>query len=448
MGVKAAAQNLADVAAMGATATALLVGIATPGDLPVEWALDLMRGLAAECARAGAAVAGGDVTGAATLTLGVTALGSLGGAAPVTRGGARPGDILAVAGRLGWSAAGLALLAAGAAAADPELTAAHLRPQPPYHAGPEAARLGATSMIDISDGLIQDLGHVAAASGVSIDIDPGRPARHRAAARRGAPAGRRLAGLGAGGRRGSRAGGHVPGRDPAARGLGAPGRGPGLRGCWWAPRRAAGRAAGIIFPARRRNYRPGGPQKVRLEWLICRQLDINPLMPSHRRGNIPKHRARRPDENSGRHGRLNAAPPAKRIGPESSPDPDDSGAGPVRPGRGRVGRAPDGVAAGTRSPARSRRMRGLLVTPWFAAGAGFVIAAALSLNAPRTFLTYRPNNTPSTSKCATCVAPESVPTSKPGVQIRSVNPAVIGGTGAAARPFPFTSARSGTEASA
>jgi hypothetical protein len=82
-------------------------------------------------------------------------------------------------------------------------------------------------------------------------------------------------------------------------------------------------------------------------------------------------------------------------------------------------------------------MRGLLVTPWFAAGAGFVIAAALSLNAPRTFLTYRPNNTPSTSKCATCVAPESVPTSKPGVQIRSVNPAVIGGTGAAGPAVPI-----------
>ena len=174
VGVKAAAQNLADVAAMGATATALLIGIATPGDLPVDWALDLMRGLAAECGRAGAAIAGGDVTGSDTLMLGVTALGSLGGAPPVTRDGARPGDILAIAGRLGWSAAGLALLEAGAAAADPELTAAHLRPQPPYHAGPEAARLGATSMIDISDGLIQDLGHVAAASGVSIDVETAR----------------------------------------------------------------------------------------------------------------------------------------------------------------------------------------------------------------------------------------------------------------------------------
>jgi thiamine-monophosphate kinase len=171
VGVKAAAQNLADVAAMGATATALLIGLAAPGDLPAAWALDLMRGLAAEAGRAGAAIAGGDVTGSDTLMLGVTALGNLDGRPPVTRGGARPGDRLAVAGRLGWSAAGLALLTAGATALDEDLAQAHRRPQPPYSAGPQAARLGATSMIDISDGLIQDLGHVAAASGVAIDIE-------------------------------------------------------------------------------------------------------------------------------------------------------------------------------------------------------------------------------------------------------------------------------------
>ncbi len=99
--MKAAAQNLADVAAMGATPTALLVGLAAPGDLPAAWALDLVRGLIAECERAGAPVAGGDVTGADTVMLGITALGDLGGVAPVTRSGARPGDLLAVAG--GWA---------------------------------------------------------------------------------------------------------------------------------------------------------------------------------------------------------------------------------------------------------------------------------------------------------------------------------------------------------
>jgi thiamine-monophosphate kinase len=182
VGVKAAAQNLADIAAMGAVPTGLLVGLATPGDLPVAWALDLMRGLVAESARAGASVAGGDVTGSDSLVLAVTALGDLAGRAPVTRAGARPGDLLAVAGTVGWSAAGLALLAAGctgtAGTADSAgelaaLVSAHRRPQPPYPAGPQAALLGATSMIDISDGLVQDLGHIAAASGVCIDIDTG-----------------------------------------------------------------------------------------------------------------------------------------------------------------------------------------------------------------------------------------------------------------------------------
>jgi thiamine-monophosphate kinase len=173
IGGKAAARSLADIAAMGATPIALLVGLAAPRDLPVVWAEDLATGLAQECARAGAGVAGGDISEAASITLAVTALGDLAGGAPVTRAGARPGDLVAVAGSLGRSAAGLALLAAGL----PEpasLLAAHRWPRPPYDAGPEAARLGATSMIDISDGLGQDLGHVAAASGVLIDIDSAR----------------------------------------------------------------------------------------------------------------------------------------------------------------------------------------------------------------------------------------------------------------------------------
>lgn len=169
IGCKAAAQNLADVAAMGATPTALLVGFATPGDLPVAWAQDLIRGLVAECSRAGAFLAGGDVSSADKITLAITALGDLAAREPVTRAGALPGDQLALAGRLGHSAAGLALLEAGLTEPG-ALVACHRRPRPPYAAGPEAAALGATSMIDISDGLLGDLGHVARASGVRIDV--------------------------------------------------------------------------------------------------------------------------------------------------------------------------------------------------------------------------------------------------------------------------------------
>ena len=205
IGAKAAAQNLADIAAMGAAPTALLVGFAAPGDLAVAWAVDLVRGLAAECERAGASVAGGDVSSADSVMLAITALGDLAGREPVTRGGARPGDVLAIAGQLGRSAAGLALLEAGlggqpgrAAGSRPgrgpgtpgRVRARRSPGQPPAAAAavrrrPEAAVLGATSMIDISDGLAADLGHVAAASGVLIDIDaaalPGDPALRAAA---------------------------------------------------------------------------------------------------------------------------------------------------------------------------------------------------------------------------------------------------------------------------
>ena len=168
VGHKAAARSLADVAAMGAVPTALLVALAVPGDLPVSWARELAAGLAAECARAGASVAGGDTARASSVLLAVTGLGDLAGRAPVLRSGAAPGDVVAVAGALGPAAAGLALLSAGLR--EGRLVAAHLRPAPPYDAGPQAADLGATAMIDVSDGLLADLGHIADASGVLIDV--------------------------------------------------------------------------------------------------------------------------------------------------------------------------------------------------------------------------------------------------------------------------------------
>lgn len=176
VGVKAAAENLADVAAMGAVPTALLVGIATPGDVPADWVLDMTRGMVSECDRAGASLVGGDISSADAIMLGVTAFGDLRGHQPVTRGGARPGDLVTFCGRLGWSAAGLALLRAGRSAdtlpADlAELISAHRRPRPVYAAGPQAGAAGATSMIDVSDGLVADLGHICDASGVSIDVD-------------------------------------------------------------------------------------------------------------------------------------------------------------------------------------------------------------------------------------------------------------------------------------
>ena len=170
VGVRAAGANLADVAAMGAVPTALLVGLAVPLDLSAQWVLELADGIGEEAARAGAAVVGGDLVRGEVVTISVTALGTLEGRDPVTRSGARPGDLVAVAGRLGWSAAGFAVLSRGFRSPR-TLVDAHRRPQPPYDEGPRAAGLGATAMVDVSDGLVSDLGHVARASGVAIRLE-------------------------------------------------------------------------------------------------------------------------------------------------------------------------------------------------------------------------------------------------------------------------------------
>jgi thiamine-monophosphate kinase len=174
IGHKAAAANLADIAAMGGTATALLVGLACPSDTQTTWLEGVAAGLAEECAPLGAAVVGGDLVASApdsaAVVLSVTALGDLGGRPPVLRSGARPGDVVALAGRLGWSACGLAVLRRGFTSPIAAV-AAHRRPTPPYAAGPAAAEAGASSMCDVSDGLLADVGHLAADSRVTVDLD-------------------------------------------------------------------------------------------------------------------------------------------------------------------------------------------------------------------------------------------------------------------------------------
>ncbi|GGM19992.1 thiamine-phosphate kinase [Dactylosporangium sucinum] len=169
VGHRAAAANLADIAAMGARPTALLVALCAPANLQISWAEELADGLAAEAGKTGAVVVGGDTSASPTLTISVTALGDLGGESPVLRSGAQPGDVVAVAGRIGHAAAGYTILSRGFRS--PKLLVeAFRRPEVPYHLGPVAARLGATAMIDVSDGLLADLGHIAAASGVGIDV--------------------------------------------------------------------------------------------------------------------------------------------------------------------------------------------------------------------------------------------------------------------------------------
>jgi thiamine-monophosphate kinase len=169
VGRKAAASNLSDINAMGGTATAITVGLGVPGDLEVAWVLQFADGLAAECALVGAEVAGGDITAADSIVIGVTAVGSA--ARPIRRDTAAAGDIVAVAGELGLAGAGFAALSRGFRSPRVAVDACRA-PHPPYAAGPAAAAAGATAMVDLSDGLLSDLGHVARGSGIVIDLDP------------------------------------------------------------------------------------------------------------------------------------------------------------------------------------------------------------------------------------------------------------------------------------
>jgi len=153
IGRKAAAQNLADIFAMGARPTALLVGLALPPETPVAWVMGLADGLSAEAAEVGVTVVGGDIVRSSSVVISVTALGELGTAKAILRSGAKPGNVLAIAGRLGFAQAGLLMLSSGFSSPQ-VLIAAHRAPEPPYDLAKLATH--ATSMIDISDGLVSD----------------------------------------------------------------------------------------------------------------------------------------------------------------------------------------------------------------------------------------------------------------------------------------------------
>lgn len=168
VGHRAAAQNISDINAMGGRATSLTIGLAAPADLEAQWALDFAQGFADECALVGASVVGGDLTRGDQVVVAVTVMGAC-TVAPVVRSGAAPGDVLALAGRQGWAAGGLAVLGRGFRSPR-VLVEAYRRPQPPYDAGPAAADAGATAMIDVSDGLLAEAGHLATASGVAVDV--------------------------------------------------------------------------------------------------------------------------------------------------------------------------------------------------------------------------------------------------------------------------------------
>lgn len=169
IGCKAAAENLADIVAMGAGATGLVVALALTPDTEVAWVDGFLDGLLAEAARAGARLLGGDIVASDSITIGVTAFGDLGGRRPVLRSSARPGDVVAVCGSLGCAAAGLAVLSRGFRSPR-ALVDAHRRPRLDYTAGIRANDAGVHAMMDVSDGLLLDARRMARASGVDVDI--------------------------------------------------------------------------------------------------------------------------------------------------------------------------------------------------------------------------------------------------------------------------------------
>ncbi len=177
LGWKAVASNIADVAAMGAVPTALVVALSVPGTTPVTWLEHFADGLKAACLALAPAcgVVGGDLAASEQVMISVAAHGSLEGREPVLRSGAQVGDIVAVAGTLGRAAAGLALLESSnrdAISAYDDLVNIQRRPNPPIQAGVAAATAGATAMLDLSDGLARDAARIAKASSVTIQIDP------------------------------------------------------------------------------------------------------------------------------------------------------------------------------------------------------------------------------------------------------------------------------------
>lgn len=170
IGHRCVAAGLADIEAMGAVPTAIVIALSMPKQTEVSWVDRFVEGVTEECARAHVSLVGGDLSTASAISIAVTALGETRGRSVIGRNGARAGDVVAYKGRLGWAAAGLAVLSRGFRSPR-ALVAAYQQPLVAYGAGIEAAQNGASSLIDISDGLVADLGHVARASSVIVDLD-------------------------------------------------------------------------------------------------------------------------------------------------------------------------------------------------------------------------------------------------------------------------------------
>lgn len=175
---KAVASAISDLAAMGVGTgdTEILVALGAPRGTPAAYLEGLADGVADAAREFGAGLVGGDVVSAPAVFLSVTVIAHVGAGRLVPRSGARPGDVVAVTGPVGGAAAGLALLEGLEVPGLSQLTrellvTCQVRPEPQLTVAPVLAGAGASAMIDVSDGLAADVGHIAAASGVAIRLD-------------------------------------------------------------------------------------------------------------------------------------------------------------------------------------------------------------------------------------------------------------------------------------
>ncbi|HWR41820.1 thiamine-phosphate kinase [Sporomusa sp.] len=178
LGYKAIAVNLSDIAAMGGAPRHAVVSVALPRSTPADFVINLYKGMKEICREFSVNIVGGDtVSSPQGLVINVTVTGEVEPANLVRRSGAQPGDVVAVTGKLGSSAAGLDLLTAGewedSSFAWPLVTA-HLTPRPQVKTGQLLAAAGATSMDDISDGLASEAHEIAKASQVGIKLYAGQ----------------------------------------------------------------------------------------------------------------------------------------------------------------------------------------------------------------------------------------------------------------------------------
>ena len=188
IGFKAVVANAADVISMGGRVTGFLASVTCPKDIPVTTLVGLRDGMREAARRYGANVVGGDLTAGDQLVIAVTAIGAMDTRSPVRLSTPRVGDVVAVSGPLGSSAAGMDLLSAGIDD-HASLVQAHCAPEPHLELGVVAAESGVHSMTDISDGLMRELHTMSRASGLRIEIDvaaiPVAPELPAAAARLG-----------------------------------------------------------------------------------------------------------------------------------------------------------------------------------------------------------------------------------------------------------------------